>query len=227
MGRSIALTLAREGASVVVNYRSSEAKARAIADHINRRGGKAIPAKADVSTQEGCRHLIEAATAEFGKVDICVINPGAGWHPEPPEALDVEGALADARQELGPVYWLMAFTLPGMSQRKWGRIIAISLALTSDSPAYAYDVAKAARTAAVLRAKNRLWQMGATVNVIAPGPVGGIDTLDEAVALCDHGPAWKERANVTPQDIAEGVAFLCSDEAQFVSGCQLPFMWRQ
>ena len=69
--------------------------------------------------------------------------------------------------------------------------------------------------------------MGATVNVIAPGPVGGIDTLEEAIALCDHGPAWAERANVTPQDVAEGVAFLCSDEAQFVSGCQLPYMWRE
>ena len=227
MGRSIALTLAREGARIVVNYRNSEAEAHAIAEHIRGRGGQALPVKADVSTQQGCQGLIEAATGEFGTVDICIINPGAGWHPEPPDALDVEGALADARQELGPLYWLMALTLPGMSERRWGRIIAISLALTPHSPSYAYDVAKAARTAAALRAKNRIWQMGATVNVIAPGPVGGIDTLEEAVAMCDHGPAWAERANVTPQDIAEGVAFLCSDEAQFVSGCQLPSMWRQ
>lgn len=226
MGRSIALTLAREGASVVINYRSSEAEANAIVEHIRGREGKALSVKADVFTQEGCEELIVAATKEFGKVDICIINPGAGWHPEPPDALDAEGALADACQELGPLYWLMGLTLPGMSERKWGRIIAISLALSQDSPSYSYDVAKAARTAAALRAKNRIWQMGATVNVIAPGPVGNIDTLEKAIALCDHGPAWNERANVTPQDVAEGVAFLCSDEAQFVSGCQLPYVWR-
>ena len=51
MGRSIALTLAREGAGVVVNYRTSEAEARAIAEHIRSRGGQALPVKADVSTQ--------------------------------------------------------------------------------------------------------------------------------------------------------------------------------
>ena len=100
------------------------------------------------------------------------------------------------------------------------------MALSPESPSYAYDAAKAARTAAALRAKNPLWKMGVTINVIAPGPVDKIGTLGQAIDLCDHGPAWAQRTNATGQDIAEGVAFLCSGEAQFVSGSQLGYLWR-
>ena len=69
------------------------------------------------------------------------------------------------------------------------------------------------------------WKHGVTVNVIAPGPVAEIDELSQAIDLCDHGPAWTDRTNITPQDIAEGVAMLCSDAGRFVSGAELPFMF--
>jgi len=87
MGRSIALTLAREGASVVVNYRASEESAHAIMAHIQRRGGAAIAVQADVFEADGCRKLVGAALERFHRVDICVIGPGGGWHPEPVDSL--------------------------------------------------------------------------------------------------------------------------------------------
>jgi NAD(P)-dependent dehydrogenase (short-subunit alcohol dehydrogenase family) len=61
------------------------------------------------------------------------------------------------------------------------------------------------------------------MNVIAPGPVSSIASLDEAAAQCDHGVAWEERSNVSSQDIAEGVAFLCSEAGRFITGCVLPY----
>lgn len=64
-----------------------------------------------------------------------------------------------------------------------------------------------------------------TVNVIAPGPVAAIPSLEEAVALCDHSAAWQQRTDVTPQDIAEGVAFLCSQAGRFVTGCTIPYLF--
>lgn len=78
MGRSIALTLAREGASVVVNYRTSEETAKVIVETIRAQGGKAIPVAADIFTPEGCRHLVDTACEAFGQVDICIIGPGGG-----------------------------------------------------------------------------------------------------------------------------------------------------
>jgi NAD(P)-dependent dehydrogenase (short-subunit alcohol dehydrogenase family) len=225
MGRSIALTLAREGAKVVVNYRTSRQSAEAIVEHVASRGGEAIAAQADVFTAEGCQSLVKSASDRFGRIDICILGPGAGWHPEPPDRVNAPAALDDARAELAPIYHLLPRVLPGMYERKWGRVIGISLLPPFESPAYAYNVAKAARTGALLQMRGAAWKRGVAVNVIAPGPVDGIETLAQAVEQCDHGPAWTARKNTSPQDIAEGVAFLCSEAGAFVSGCELTYLY--
>jgi NAD(P)-dependent dehydrogenase (short-subunit alcohol dehydrogenase family) len=224
MGRSIALTLAREGARVVVNYLTSEDMATSVVSHITSRGGEAVAAKADIQTAEGYKTLVDAAIAAYGSIDICVIGPGGGWHPDPPEALDVAGALGDAHAELAPIYHLMPLLLPRMYERSFGRIIGISLETSNGSPAYAYNVAKAARTHALKLMCGPAWKNRVTVNIICPGFVAGVETLDEAVELADHGAAWAERKNVTPQDVAEGVAFLASDAGDHVSGCELQYL---
>ncbi|MGD2093800.1 MAG: SDR family oxidoreductase [Phycisphaerales bacterium] len=223
MGRSIALTLAREGAKVVINYRMSKDKAQAIVDHIKNRNGEVIAAKADVFEADGCKNLVDTTIRSFGLIDICVINPGAGWHPEPVDKLDSSAAIEDVQHEVAPFFHLMPLVLPQMYKRKWGRVIGISLLPPYDSPAYSYNVGKAARTYAFLLARDEAWRNGVTVNVIAPGPVPVIESLDEAIEQYDHGPAWQERSNVSPQDIAKSVAFLCSDAGRFITGCVLPF----
>jgi NAD(P)-dependent dehydrogenase (short-subunit alcohol dehydrogenase family) len=226
MGRSIALTLAREGVSVVVNYRTSADSAQAIVAHIAGRNGKALAVEADVTERDQCEGLVAAAIEAFGRVDICVIGPGAGWHPETLEALDSQAALDDARRELAPVYHLMPLVLPGMYERKWGRLIAMALPAPYNSPSYAYNVGKAARTQALLIARDAAWQHGVTVNTLAPGPVPEIASLEQALEQCDHGPAWQNRPTTSPQDIAEAVAFLCSPSGDFVSGGVVPYMFR-
>jgi len=227
MGRSIALTLAREGASVVVNYRASAEAARTIVEHIKKRGGRAIAVQADVYTAEGCRKLFEAACETFGRVDICVIGPGAGWHGEPVDRLSPEGVFEDVQRELAPFVHLMPLVLPGMYERRWGRVIGLAMHPSRLSPAYAYNLGKAARIQAFLLAHEQAWRAGVTMNVIAPGPVSGIASLGEAIAQCDHGATWNERSNVSPQDVAEGVAFLCSEAGRFVTGCVLPYLFNK
>jgi NAD(P)-dependent dehydrogenase (short-subunit alcohol dehydrogenase family) len=224
MGRSIALTLAREGAGIVVNYRRSVDSARAIVEHILARGGEAMAVQADVFEADGCGRLVEETAARFGRVDICLIGPGAGWHPEPPHQVDAAGALQDVRQELAPIYHLLPLVLPGMYERRWGRVIALSLEPGYGSPAYAYNVAKAARTQALLLARDEAWQHGVTLNVIGPGPVSEIERLDEAIEQCDGGPAWSNRPALSPQDVAEAVAFLCSDAGRYLSGNILTYV---
>jgi len=224
MGRSIALTLAREGASVVVNYLTSAESAEAIVSHIESRGGRAVACQADIRTQEGCKGLVEAATKAFKRVDICIIGPGGGWHMDPIDKLKSAEALDDAHGELAPIYHLMPLALPGMYKRKWGRLIGIGLHPTKLPPAYAYNAAKAARNHALLLAEDAAWPHGVTVNIICPGAVGEVPDLQTAIELCDHGGAWLKRTNLTPQDIAEGVALLCSEAGRFITGCQLPYV---
>jgi NAD(P)-dependent dehydrogenase (short-subunit alcohol dehydrogenase family) len=225
MGRSIALTLAREGAKVVVNYRKSKDEAQAIVEHIKSSSGDAIAVEADVFEAEGCRNLVNAAIEHFGRIDICVVGPGAGWHPEPVDKLDSSAAAEDVRNEVAPLLHLMPLVLPQMYERKWGRIIGIALLPPYDSPSYSYNVGKAARVHALLKARDQTWRNGVTVNIVGPGPVPAIESLTEAVEQCDHGLAWQKRTNTSPQDIAESVAFLCSDAADFITGCVLPFLF--
>jgi NAD(P)-dependent dehydrogenase (short-subunit alcohol dehydrogenase family) len=227
MGRSIALTLAREGAKVVVNYRTSEESAQAIVDHVHGRGGAAAAVQADVFEADGCRRLVAATVERFGQVDICVIGPGGGWHPEALVDLDPSTALEDVYREVAPIYYLMPLVLPGMYQRGWGRLVGIALAPPYDSPAYPYNVGKAARAHALRLARDGAWPNGVTVNVVGPGPVPPIESLEEAVEQCHHGPAWQGRATASPQDIAEGVVFLCSEAGRFISGCVLPYMFHR
>jgi NAD(P)-dependent dehydrogenase (short-subunit alcohol dehydrogenase family) len=225
MGRSIALTLAREGAKVAVNYRKSKDEAQAIVDHIKSRSGDAIAIEADVFEAVGCSNLVNAAIEHFGRIDICVVNPGAGWHAESVDRLDPSAAMEDINREVAPFFHLMPLVLPQMYERKWGRVIGISLLPPYDSPAYSYNVAKAARTHALLLARDEAFRNGVTVNIIAPGPVPAIESLSEAIQQCDHGPTWQKRTNTSPQDVAESVAFLCSDKADYITGCVLPFLF--
>jgi NAD(P)-dependent dehydrogenase (short-subunit alcohol dehydrogenase family) len=225
MGRSIALTLAREGAKVAVNYRTSKDQAQAIVDHIKSHDGNAIAVEADVFEADDCAHLVNETIEHFEQIDICVVNPGAGWHPEPVDKLDSATAIEDVLHEVAPLLYLMPLVLPQMYERKWGRIIGISLLPPYDSPAYSYNVGKASRTHAMLGARDQAWRNGVTVNVIAPGPVPAIESFSEAIEQSEHGPAWQKRSNTSPQDIAESVAFLCSDAGRFITGCILPFLF--
>lgn len=224
MGRSIALTLAREGAKVVVNYRKSEEAAKVIVDCIESQGGIAVKVQADVFEAEDCKRLVDAGVERFGQIDICVIGPGAGWHPESVDRLDPSAALDDVHQEVAPVYQMMPLVLPGMYERRWGRVIALALSPPYGSPSYSYNVGKAARVYALQLARDMAWRNCVTLNLIGPGAVPEIGTLDEAVEQRDHGPAWRSRTTASPQDIAEGVAFLCSEAARFISGCVLTYM---
>jgi NAD(P)-dependent dehydrogenase (short-subunit alcohol dehydrogenase family) len=225
LGRSIALTLAREGAQVIVNYRTSRPDAQAIVSYIESTGGTARAVAADVFDARGCQALVQETESLFGKIDICIVGPGGGWHPETIDQLVPEAALEDIQHETAPLLRLMRLVLPGMYERHWGRLIGIATHPQKLSPAYAYNVGKAARMQALLLAQDQAWAHGVTVNVIAPGPVSGLPDLECAVEQSQHGNAWRARENVSPQDIAEGVAFLCSDAGRFVTGCILPYLF--
>jgi NAD(P)-dependent dehydrogenase (short-subunit alcohol dehydrogenase family) len=156
MGRSIALTLAREGAKVIVNYRASQGSAKAIVDHIKSSGGSAIAIEADVFEADGCKKLVDAASEQFGPID----------------KLDSSAALDDVHQEIAPLFHLMPLVLPGMYRRKWGRLIGIALHPTKLPPAYSYDVGKAARVQAMhgLRIKRGVTKWPSTLSLPVPYP---------------------------------------------------------
>ena len=232
IGRSIALTLAREGAKVVVNYRTSEESAKAVVEHIASRGASAVAVQADVSDEDGCKKLVEAACEKFGQVDILVNNAGGGWEIRDYTDIPLDDWKAVLAGEIGSTFLLMKHVAPGMRQRRWGRIIHLGMGgvlgyRSVKGLAPDYCLGKAARAWMTRAFGLDEFASGITVNCIEPSIVGPFQALEEAVEQCDHGPAWAKRITSSPQDIAEGVAFLCSEAGEFISGTILPYMFRE
>jgi NAD(P)-dependent dehydrogenase (short-subunit alcohol dehydrogenase family) len=226
MGRSIALTFAREGANVVINYNRNKSNAEEIVRYMKRNyNNNVIAIKANIFLDKECNNLVNETIKQFGRVDILIIGPGADWNMESIDNLNLEKSLIDINNEISPVYSFFPKVLPLMYQQKWGRIIGISVSARPPSPSYSYNVAKKARTSALLFSSDEAWKNNVTINVISPGPVNHIEQFDKAVSLANKKDEWVNRKNITPQDIAEAVLFLCSEEAAYISGTEINFKY--
>jgi len=112
-----------------------------------------------------------------------------------------------------------------MRERMWGRIINISMENALNWTGYLaedYALGKAARTWMVRAWTKREIKCGITINAIEPGPIAHM-TLEEAIDAVKNGNAWRERKKPGPHDIAELIAFLCSEKSKFISGSVFVF----
>ena len=230
MGRSIALTLAREGADIVVNFKERRERAEELAKVIESMGRRALVQQADVADPEAVLAMVRAAESQFGHVDIAVCSAGGSWKPQ--DFADIEPAhwRAVMAEEIDGAYALIRAVLPGMRERAWGRIVLVG-GLDADawpfSPPRApldYPLGKAARHWLARELGAREHRHGVTVNAIAPGPIAYV-SLEEAQRLADGGQ--RPGNEPTPQDAAEAVAFLCSERARHISGAVVPVLGRK
>jgi len=216
MGRSIALTLARDGADIALNYETRPQRAEAVRQAIEGMGRRVVLQHADVGTETGARALYEAAVAGLGRVDILVISAGGAW--EPADTVDLEPARWQrvlAEEVHAPLY-LIPMALRGMRQRGWGRIILVAGDGTDDWPVESpldYGLGKASRVWLTKALAKREAGSGVTVNAIAPRTTPYVE-LSEAVADLSRAGSGASR----PQDAGEAVAWLCSEAASGISG---------
>ena len=169
IGRAAALALARAGADVAVNFQTREAEAKAACAEIQRVGRRALAIQADVSQAGEVSRLVEQVERGLGGIDILVNNAGIS-RPQPLTDIteaDWDDVLA---VNLKSMFLVTQAVLPGMRQRKWGRIINLSSVAAQlggvIGPHYAASKAGAiglTHSYAALLAKE-----GLTVNAIAP-----------------------------------------------------------
>lgn len=245
MGRSIAFTLGREGAAVVVNYRNSRARAETTARAIEDLGGTAIALAADVTDASAVDAMFAAAHERFDHVDIVVNSAGAPWKPQDVTEITPEHLRDVLAREVEATYYLLRASLPQMRERAWGRFISIGGHLADDwrfGPPDApldYPLGKAARHWITRTLAPRELPHGITINAIAPGPTDRF-IFEQAVAAARGGPRAPSPAKSSdrvelegsnsssttggnnPQTIAEIAAFLCTDAASRISGAIIP-----
>lgn len=227
LGRQVALSLAREGARVAICARGEEGLKATVAE-LQALGADAVGVPADVSRPETPEQVCQRVEHELGPIDILVNNVG-GSLGTPRELADVSLEQFDKvlQVNLHVTLRFMKLAIPGMRQRKWGRIVNISSVYGREyGGAVAYMTAKAAVIALSKHAALSLAKDNVLVNSIAPGstlfPGGSWDRFvkqnpKETVGRFVEQNLPMGRFN-WPEPIGDLVAFLASERAGTITG---------
>jgi 3-oxoacyl-[acyl-carrier protein] reductase len=219
IGHACALALARAGASVAVAARNRQ-KLDDLVAQISTAGGKASAFAIDVADEDQIKSGVKAALAEFGKIDILVNNAGI---TRDQLVMRMKRADWDAvlTTNLTSAYLCIQQVIGSMLKQRWGRIINISSVFgqTGQAGQANYAASKAGLIGLTLAMAREVASRNITCNAVAPG---FIDTSMTA-ALSEE---FKQNAVKTiplgrvgtPEDVANAVTFLASDEASYITG---------
>jgi 3-oxoacyl-[acyl-carrier protein] reductase len=212
--------LARRGARVIINYRTSTQAAEELVRQIESNGGEATAVQANVSQYDQAQALVKAGLGAYGKLDVLVNNAG----------ITRDTLLARMSEEdwdvvldtnLKSVYNCSKAALRPMMRQRYGRIVSITSVsgLAGQAGQANYSSSKAGIIGFTRALAREVGSRNITVNAVAPGFVQTELTADlpeellaEAVGRTPLGRAG------TPEEIADAVAFLASDEASFITG---------
>jgi NAD(P)-dependent dehydrogenase (short-subunit alcohol dehydrogenase family) len=222
IGRAIAHTFAREGASVVLCGRKQETLEQVAAEMAGC-PGKAFPVACHVGRADQIQHLIETAMREFGRIDVLVNNAATNIAQEP--VLQIDEGKFDKMVEINlkSAFRLIQAVAPGMCERGWGSIVNIA-SIAGIRPQYhgmLYSMTKAALIMMTQSYALELGPSGVRVNAIAPGMIQTVLSeyywKDDAkrARIMDDQPV---KHLGQPEEIAEMALLLASDRGSYITG---------
>ncbi len=219
IGRTCALRLAKDGATVAAAARNQE-KLNELVAEISASGGKAYAFPLDVADEEQVKSSVKAAIAQFGKIDILVNNAGI---TRDQLVMRMKRADWDAvlQTNLTSAYLCIQQVIPSMLKQRWGRIINVTSVFGQMGQAGQanYAASKAGLIGLTMAIAREVGSRNITCNAVAPG---FIETPMTAVL----GDEFKQNAVKqiplgrvgTPEDVAGAVSFLASDDASYITG---------
>ncbi len=221
LGAAFALRLAADGAAVAA---TDILDCGETVDLVQAAGGNAIGVRADVSSPEAVAALAREVAAKLGGADILVNN--AGLHPTPAafEDLTFDYWRKTMAVNLDAMFLTIQAFLPHMKRKSWGRIVNISSSAANAAPPNGapYVASKAGVLGLTRAVATEVGLHNITVNAIAPNPVRtpGAQVISEEMfqAIAAMQPIPKV---MMPEDVAGMVAFLCTDDAAFITGQHL------
>lgn len=224
IGAAAAKRLAQGGGSVVINYHQNRDGALAVLQEVEKEDGRGLVFQADVTQKKPVEEMKQAVQEKFGGVDVLVNNAFFPFEINPLHQISWEGLEEATTRELSALYNLTQAFVPGMIERKRGKIIVISTRLAQQPLARmgAYAAAKAALEAMANTMAIELGPFGITVNVVTPA-----FTLTDASSVMSE--EFKERVRKTrplqkhlyPEDVAGTIAFLASDDTDMLTGSHI------
>lgn len=220
IGEAICLKFASLGASVVINYVSSETRANEVADKIRELGGKALVVQGDVSKFEDGQHMIEKTIAEFGKIDVLINNSGITK-----DNLMLRMTEEDFDQvinvNLKGTWNMCKHITRHFLKNKAGSIINITsvVGIIGNAGQANYVSSKAGIIGLTKSLAKEFGSRNIRVNAVAPGFIETemTEKLPEDIKIEYQKQIPLNRFGTT-KDIANACAFLASDEAAYITG---------
>ena len=220
IGKTIALKLAGVGATIVINDIGDPSPAEDTAEEIRAMKRDSLVVMGDVSSSADVIRLVETAVVTYGRADILVNNAGITRDHLLIRMSDDDWDKVIA-VNLRSVFLCTRAVLKYMTRQRWGRIISMSsvVGIAGNAGQANYAAAKAGIIGFTKTVAKEVASRGITVNAIAPGFI-------ETQMTQNLAEAWKEEIRKriplgylgTPQDVAEAVAFLASEEARYITG---------
>lgn len=223
IGQGIARRLGADGAKVVIDYVGDPAGAEETGAAIEKAGGEAAIAQADVTRSEDTRNLVDVAWSRFGIADILVNNAGMEHRSDFWDTTEEEYDKVMAVNLRGAFFLSQAFVRRLRNANKPGRIVNIS-SVHEDMvfPGFStYCCSKGGMRMMMRDLAVELGPLGITVNNVAPGAIATpinqalLKDKTELGALLRNIPLGRMG---TPDDVAGAVAFLVSDDASYITG---------
>lgn len=220
IGRATALKLASLGAHVIVNYNKNSDAAETVVAEIKRKGQQAVAVQADVSHFDQAQRLVKAALDTFGRVDILVNNAGT-TRDNLLALMKEEDFDIIIQNDLKSVFNMSKAALRQMMKQKYGRIVNMtSIAGVVGNPGQTnYSAAKAGIIGFTKAMAKEYGGKNIAVNAVAPGyvPTDLTNILPQEIKDGIVKLTAYQRMG-TPEEVANAVAFLASDEASYITG---------
>ena len=226
IGRATAKLFAAEGAKVVVVGTNAELGENCVAE-IKTDGGEAVFCKTDVTSEESLSALVKVALDTYGRIDILVNNAGVGGSTANMNDITMDEWDKVLATNLTAPFMLCKKVIPIMEEQGSGAIVNIaSMASTgAGRGGLAYTSAKHGLLGLTRQMSMDHGRTGVRINAVLPGPIE-TDMIARVLAIPQHPVCMKIKMSPAaragrPEEVAQAVAFLASDEASFIHGAAL------
>lgn len=220
IGRATAISMAREGAKIVILYLDEHEDAKKTAELVQQEGSEAELVAGDIGSEAFCRSAVDKAVSRFGKIDVLVNNAGEQHTVKGLEELSEEQLVRTFGTNIFSMFFLTKAALPHME--KGGAIVncASITAYLGHSQLIDYSATKGAIVTFTRTMSQLLAKRGIRVNAVAPGPIWTplIPASFDAEKVSTHGGDTPLGRPGQPNEVASAFLFLACDDSSYMTG---------